>query len=129
MLRTFNISGLSENLHVFLVRSDPTHEELREISSRLLKSKCGERDKDKDISINSSNQTLTNWLTKTKRKHFLQQKNKKNQPWSLFYAKVVDLEPKMEQHYVLMYYVIPCQSELQTKCINLFSNFPAGPRQ
>ena len=60
MLRTFNISGLSENLHVFLVRPDPTHEELREISSRLLKAKCCERDKDKDNSINSNNQTDIN---------------------------------------------------------------------
>ena len=107
-----------------LVGRDPTHVALREISSRLLMSKFGERDKDKDISINSSNQTLTNWLTKTKRIDFLPQKNKKNQPWSFSCAKVVDLEPKMEQ-----YYAIPCQSELQTKCINLFSNFPAGPRQ
>ena len=62
MLGTFNISGLSENLHVFLVRSDPTHEALREISSRLLKSKCGERDRETRISPLTQviRQTLTN---------------------------------------------------------------------
>ena len=38
----------------------PTHVALREISSRLLMWKFGERDKDKDISINLSNQTDTN---------------------------------------------------------------------
>ena len=48
------------------------------------------------------------------------------QPQKQIYITSVKTSSLLQSVWMENHYFIPCQSDLQTKCINSFSNFPVG---